>query len=284
MMPQRARGDSHIHLFERGISGDTPVGDELRRYAELKEEYGVGIALVVGYEGTPEHAGNNAYIGSLAQQHPWIAPLRFATFESVVTQLDEEFVGYSMYLEDWPVDPRSVSDVFRRLQESSVTASRQRPVVSINANPVALENHASALRQLQECTVMVSHLGLPGRPVPDRATARCVLRPLLDLALDLDVVVKLSGVYAADPDPAGAGAAPYVAELLDTIGPRRLVWGSDFSSVVEASGVVDGFTLRSAVLALFESRDLELLMGENLVRILIEAGFPAKDADSVVSV
>lgn len=281
-MLTRTRWDSHIHLFDRGINGDTPLDDELRRYVQLRDEYGVDAALVVGYEGTQGHRGNNAYIRLLARKHPWIAPLRFVAYGSTVTELEKEFVGHSIYLNDWPIGTLAVDEVFHQLIDTSVSSSRPRPVISINATLDALDNHRDALGRLQNCTVMVSHLGLPGRPASDRSTARSLLRPLLEVAQDIDVVVKLSAVYATDPDPSGVGAAPYVQELLESLGSSRLVWGSDFSPVVSASSVEDGFVFRPAIAALFDTADVDAVMGGNLSRRLGDAGFRADGVEPAV--
>lgn len=267
------RLDAHIHLFERGIHADTLVDAELREYNELRKKYKIAVALVVGYEGTPEHMGNNAYLERLALSHRWIAPVRFAAPGADVEVLGDGFVGHSIYLADWPSDSLDASGSFRTMREASVTARRRRPIVSINSTQEAIEEHRGALAQFEGCTIMVSHLGLPGRPAPDGHTARARLRPLFELAEEVDLVVKLSALYATDPDPSGSGAAPYASELLEALGAERLVWGSDFSPVADASGLEDGFTLRPAVAALFEARDLDGLFGENLSAILDSAGF-----------
>jgi len=225
--------------------------------------------------------GNNAYLERLARAHRWIAPVRFAAPGADVQTLEDEFVGHSIYLTDWRSDSLATSRIFRDLREASVTSRRRRPIVSINTTQDAIEEHQGALAQLEGCTVMVSHLGLPGRPAPDRLTARAMLRPLLELSQHVDVVVKLSALYATDPDIGGKGAAPYVSELLDTLGAERIVWGSDFSPIAEASSLEDGFMLRPAVAELFDAHYIEGLFGRNLSTVLDSAGFRQNDEEYV---
>lgn len=267
------RWDSHIHLFATGIGGDTPPDEELKTYLRFREKYGIAGALVVAYEGTPEHVGNNDYVLERARAHSWIAPVRFVAGGSPVSELEDEFVGYSLYLNDWTVDSAEVADAFGQLSSAGITSERPRPLISINANQDALAAHRSAFRRLEGCTVMISHLGLPGGPAADRAAAEQALRPLLDIADEADLVVKVSGIYATDTDPAGAGAAPYVEVLLERLGASRLTWGSDFAPVLAESTEEDGFSIRPAIADLFTADQTEAVMGGNLSGRLRAAGF-----------
>ncbi|WP_229401821.1 amidohydrolase family protein [Micromonospora okii] len=233
------RADAHLHLFAGGYPGRygrSPAGgDELAVYRTLRREHGIDRALVVGYEGGPEFAGNNAHLARLAAAHDWIAPLAYVAAGGTDPDgLDRlwaaGFAGIAAYLPD----PAS-ADAFAGWAATAAGALNDASaVVSLNAPPEAADRLGRALAALDGCAVLVSHLGLPGRhataPTPTAAAAR--LAPLTELARLPHVGVKVSGLYAVS-DPAEAyphdAARPYVALLLDRFGARRLYWGSDFS-------------------------------------------------------
>jgi L-fucono-1,5-lactonase len=266
--------DAHVHLFDGGYAGvleDPPAGpDELAAYERLRERHGIGCALVVGYEGEPRYAGNTDHVLALAAERSWIAPLGFLhvtppTVEQLRAVRDAGGVGFAVYL---------ASD-----EEGSAFAgwdpavrqelNDQAAVLSFNARPEAIAAADAALRDLDGCAVLFSHLGLPGRheQAPTVAAARDRLTALLALADRPNVAVKLSGAYAVDRYP-HAAAQPFVDLLLEAYGPERLLWGSDFSPALDYVSFEQAAA--TGLLAHCSAAEVEAVMGGNLLRLLRE--------------
>ncbi|MEU4773617.1 amidohydrolase family protein [Micromonospora sp. NPDC023644] len=271
------RADAHLHLFADGYPGryghSPSGGDELAVYQGLRRAYGIERALVVGYEGEPRFAGNNDHLARLAAAHDWIAAVAFvppggpAGAGGTGKWLASGFVGAAAYLPD-----DAAADAFTAWATREAPAlNRVRAVVSLNATPTATTRLGPALAALDGCTVLFSHLGLPGEraEVPTRETAQAALAPLAGLARLPHVGVKISGLYAVSR-PAHAfphhAARPFVDLLLDRFGPQRLYWGSDFSpsldhvSFAQAADPIglDGLS----------AEDRDAVLGGNLLRAL----------------
>jgi predicted TIM-barrel fold metal-dependent hydrolase len=147
----------------------------------------------------------------------------------------------------------------------------RRVIVSLNVRPAAAAAIQDVVDALEGCPILVSHLGLPGRfarpPAPGQA--REVLAPLLALASRAHVAAKLSGLYAiSDPahDFPHAAAQPFADLLLDTFGPARLLWGSDFAPALEFVSFAQTVDLR--VLVRCSPAEIDDVMGGNLLRLL----------------
>ncbi|WP_431875970.1 amidohydrolase family protein [Micromonospora marina] len=233
------RADAHLHLFAGGYPGRygrSPAGgDELTVYRALRREHGIGPALVVGYEGGAEFAGNNQYLARLAATDDWIAPLAYVPATGIGRDewerfRSDRFVGLAAYLPD----PASADTFAGWVANAAGALNDAAAVLSLNATPEAAGRLGPALASLDGCVVLFSHLGLPGRQpvVPSPEAAASQLAPLTGLAPLPHVGVKVSGLYAVS-DPADdyphAAARPFVDLLLSRFGTRRLYWGSDFA-------------------------------------------------------
>ncbi|MFB6397106.1 amidohydrolase family protein [Polymorphospora lycopeni] len=269
--------DAHIHLFAGGYPGrygHSPAGgDELAAYLRLREAHDIDRALVVGYEGGPRFVGNNDHLAALAARQPWIAPVAYvppagpSTVDELRARLGQGFVGLSAYLPG----PAEAAALAGWPAGTAATLNAAAAVVSLNATPAAATGLADAVARLDGCTVLFSHLGLPGpHPEPpsvDRAAE--ILAPLRALAGLPHVGVKISGLYAvSDPSHAWphAAAAPFVRVLLDTFGPGRLYWGSDFAPSLDAVSFPQ--TLDLPALAGLSPAKRDAVYGGNLVRAL----------------
>jgi len=272
-----AIADAHVHLFERGfhgVAGGPPAGpDELGLYERLRRLHGIDRALVVGYEGEPRYAGNNDHVLELARTRAWIAPVAFVppapapTPELLRSYRGRGGVGIALYAADeaegraiagWP------SAVFAELRAA-------RAVISLNARPAATATLTPAVDALEGCTLLFSHLGLPGRPTDGGGLedARARLGPLLALADRAWVWVKLSAPYAiSDPghDFPHLAAGPFVDLVLDAYGPGRLTWGSDFSPALDHVSFAQ--TLDARLLAGCTPAEIAAVMGGNLQHLL----------------
>ncbi|WP_026876527.1 aminotransferase class V-fold PLP-dependent enzyme [Jiangella gansuensis] len=237
------RLDAHIHVFERGFGGRyaqrLEADEELRTYDRIRRAHGIDRAVVVGYEGSPEYVGNNAYILRRSREHPWMVPLAYLSvapapsIESIKELVERGFLGFSLYLLDsedaaafaaWP------PEVLRALGQRA-------RLLSLNATPTATSAIAHAVAAVAPCAVLFSHLGLPGQhPIHSGAQARQRLRPLLSLASLPHVGVKVSGLYATQEPPhvyPYHNALLYIEALVERFGTRRLFWGSDFSPALD---------------------------------------------------
>ncbi|MCX4471888.1 Amidohydrolase [Micromonospora sp. MW-13] len=270
------RADAHLHLFADGYPGRygrSPAGgDEFAVYQTLRREHGIDRALVVGYEGEPGFAGNNAHLARLAAEHDWIAPLAYlpatGTDRNGLDRLRTAgFVGVAAYLPD----PASADAFADWAAGDAGPLNAAATVVSLNAGPEAIGRLGPALAALDGCVVLFSHLGLPGRqpaaPTPAAAGAR--LAPLTELAALPHVGVKVSGLYAvSDPahDHPHAAARPFVDLLLDRFGTRRLYWGSDFSPSLDHVSFAQ--TLHPVGLDQLSAAEAADVFGGNLRRAL----------------
>jgi L-fuconolactonase len=269
--------DSHLHLFARGFAGtlgSSPAGcDELEAYERLRAHYGIELGLVIGYEGEPRYAGNNEELLALAARRSWVVPLAYLPIakpprvESLRDLSDRGAAGFAMYLSsgldcqalcDWP------TATFAEL-------CRQRALMSINAAPGSMAYMERVIDNLEGCRVLFSHLGSPGRfaRAPTTSEARDRIRPLLALASRPDVAVKVSGLYAVSDPPHDFPhdtARPFVELLLESFSPSRLMWGSDFSPMLDYVSFAQALDIRA--LAGCTSAELEKIMGANLRELL----------------
>ncbi len=236
------RTDAHIHLFEHGFSGARPPGAELADYERLRRRHDIDCAVVVGYEGEPLFSGNNEYVLTLAGEHDWIVPLYYlhpdhADADEVRQALQRGARGFSLYTgADATVAGRIPREVWEML-------AAHRSLLSVNATPAALPSLAPIAAALGEGTLLISHLGLPGRAPAAGDDPGDRMAELVRLAPHDNVLVKLSGLYAIDPVHPHSGAVADTVAVLDAFGPHRLVWGSDFSPGLDALSEDELFTI-----------------------------------------
>lgn len=274
----RTRADSHLHLFEHGFRleqpdvSPIPAGQhtELAAYEIARERNGIGIGLVVGYEGQPRFAGNNAYILDLATRQEWIKPLAYLdvvrppSADSIRRLLSEGFAGFSLYLD--PTAPGLLDWDTEQLH----AIGQPGVILSVNAGQQALQRSLAGLATLEQPTVILSHLGSPGPTLSGASSALTAteLQPLLQLAAQPNVTVKLSGLYDIDPVFPHEGAASVVRAVLKAFGTDRLVWGSDFSPVLDFVSPDQLFALPQWVENMLTPAERDAVLGGTLQRLV----------------
>ena len=233
--------DSHIHLFRDGFAGRygrSPAfaGSDVDVYETFRHVHNIAAALVVGYEADGIDPSNNAHLRSLAKSRDWMATVAFvaAGQRPHPGQMEQLFAaghrGISLYL----TETDSAEAVMEWASSAWAVLEKHRGIVSVNLTRDAVPAVAALAAKYEGCSFVISHLGDPGtfRSAPSTVDAAECIRPLLDLATQRNVYVKLSGLYAvSDPphDYPHLQATPFVELLLAAYGPERCMWGSDFS-------------------------------------------------------
>jgi L-fuconolactonase len=269
--------DSHIHLFKGGYSERYGAAaahpDEVALYEELRRAHDIDCSLVVGYEGEARFQGNNTDLAAWARDYSWIQPLWYHAIDAppLVDDLraahEKGFVGISLYA--------TSEQAATHLDGWDVTIlewlNSHQHIISINTNPDNLSAIKPFLERLQNCHVLISHLGSPGaHPTPPTVTeVQQRLEPLRRASELPHVNVKLSGLYAiSDPshDYPHEAAWPFLQQVRTDYGAQRLFWGSDFSPALEHisfSQTIDALNKMG-----WRREEMEAIMGGNLRRIL----------------
>jgi len=269
--------DAHLHLFRRGYAARYGAvfanPREVELYESFRRVHGIERGLAIGYEGRPEFHGNNRDLAAWARKLSWITPLAFLpattppTRKLLAARLRQGFAGLALHvlnardaerLSRWPIS------AFQWLNE-------HRQILSLNARPEALAHLNPFLAELNHCSALISHLGLPGRHAapPSRREARHILQPLRSLAKLPHVGVKLSGLYAISQPPHAyphRSAHPLIGQLYDDFGPKRLYWGSDFSPALEHVSFPQ--TIDALLQFGWPPGDLRNIMHVNLTRVI----------------
>ncbi|RZT60641.1 putative TIM-barrel fold metal-dependent hydrolase [Microcella alkaliphila] len=266
--------DSHIHLFERGYADNRPAGAELEDYQSLRKRYGIDKALVVGFEGDSRFRGNSAYVLNLARDHDWIVPLSFidptnASARSVDEAVAAGAAGFSLYLgSDAALAEQVQADVWRAIDKHG-------SILSVNATPAALAGFGPVIERLGRSEVLISHLGLPGLAAIECSSADSLapwtpkrLAALTELAKYPQVSVKLTGLYAIDPEFPHRQAEADVRVAMEAFGISRLVWGSDYSPGLGTVTVDQLFSVPDWLSKQLSADEVDDLTGKTMQRIL----------------
>lgn len=259
--------DCHVHFFEtprRGaVSRDERRGEEVDAYATLRDTWKIESAIVVGYEGEPRYAGSNVELLRLSRSHPWMHPLAYAhpwtTSESAASFIREGFAGAAVYL----VDEQSAAQTEEMLFRIAPVLAERQALLSVNVIPPLYGVVERLARGFPSLPILISHLGLPGVAATSATEVRSSLGRLGELAAGSTTHIKLSGFYALGDALDRAEAA---AILLDSVGPDRLVWGSDYPVVLNrepfSQAVAESFW------GSLDSRTYELIAHGNARRLL----------------
>ena len=276
-MPDRA--DAHAHLFKPGFID--ALGERCRRiqpdevtlYEALAKQHDVKQLLAVGFEGAQAYHGNNDYLASIAATRPWLRPTAYfhepreLTHKSLEMRAHQGFVGVSLYLfSDELTD--QLHQVDARIWSWLI---EHRWLISVNSKGAYWSGWDDVLRRHPELRLVISHLGLPG-VIHGENEAEAALASVTALAQYPGVRVKLSGFYAlSDPghDYPHRNAWPLVQRLLDLFGPRRLLWGSDFSPSLGHLSFPQTLGLFS-MMPFMNQADRAAIEGGNLLQLLNE--------------
>ena len=271
------RADAHIHLFKNGYPAQYGEGwarnNEVQCYDALRQEHQIAKALIVGFEGAEEFAGNNRNLASWGKKHSWMAPLCYVNCQRVpsITTLRDPFVGIALYIND----ENDISRLAKWPPRFYEMFNERRAIISINTAPAMLEKLAPFVERLEDCPILISHLGLPGNfaKQPTTAIAAKVLRPLCDLAKYSNVMVKISGLYAIS-NPAWEfphqSALPLLRKIYETFGAKRLLWGSDFSPCLASISFVQSVEALEVLNKTLKwpEKEMQQIRGGNLLRLL----------------
>lgn len=266
--------DSHIHLFERGFTDDQPEDTELADYEILRDTYNIEAAIVVGFEGDRRFLGNSQYILRLGRTNDWIVPLAYlnpdtATRRSVDAWIAEGAAGVSIYLGS---NPKGVEQFHPDVWES---IGKHSMVVSVNSSPEGLAGLKPVVESAGSSSILISHLGLPGRAQALESSSSDAnflagrrLQQLIGLAQYDNVYVKLTGLYAIDPDFPHWGAEADVNKVIECFGLSRLVWGTDYSPGLGALSSRELFSLPDWLTSQLSDYELENVTHNNMRGIL----------------
>ena len=221
--------DTHIHLFLRGLKlaavrRYAPDYDAtVEAYLALMRETGISRAVIV----QPSFLGtDNSHMCGIIQRHPalfrGIAVVDVDVSDDELDRLDASgIVGIRLNLDGLPL-PDFSSAAWKRLFEAlrqrrwQIEVHRQGRDIPALIDPL-LDTGLD---------IVVDHFG---RPDDEAGVDDPGFRHLLTRGGSGHLWVKLSASYRNGDQGRGAATAVQAARMLiDSLGPRQLVWGSDW--------------------------------------------------------
>jgi L-fuconolactonase len=266
--------DAHLHVWDLQTASYPWLGPHLAaidRTVEFDEvagslaERGVGQVVLVQ---ASDDAADTAHMLAVADAHPAIAgvvvwvPLdepEAAARQLSALRADARVVGVRTLQHDradpdWILRPE-VDAGLGMLEAAGV------PYDYVTAGPAAIAHLPLLAERHPELSLVLDHLGKP--PLGDDAAAFAGWEALVRHAAENPrLTAKVSGLYGP-PDRVRAA----VDVALDTFGPSRLMYGSDWPVCELAGGLAAGWGTLDAVLAGLDAADRDALLAGTARRI-----------------
>ena len=273
--------DAHLHVWDPErvrYPWLTPALAPIDRTIRVDEvlgdltEAGVSGAILVQ---AADDAAETAHLLAVADEHPeivgvvgWVPldePERAAT-ELARLRTDPHFVGIRALIHDrdpaWIQSP-AVDEGLGVLESAGV------PFDFVTAGPAALAALPQIAARHPDLTIVLDHLGKP--PIGGTSAAVEEWRALLERAAENPrLSAKISGLYAPGPDPAAwtpGGVREAVDTALETFGPDRLMYGSDWPISVLAGGYRRVWDALSATLGHLDPAERGAVLGGTARRV-----------------
>ena len=273
--------DSHAHLWRAGDGlrpwlaqsgleriNRTFTADELCARSSL-----AGVDGVILVEGGASHASDTATLRKVAS--------RSERFVGVVAWVDIVAPDLRTQLDEILEDASAGRVIGVRTQVQEETDDYlESPIVKSGIATVgdaglpfelvlrpSQRSSALALITGQPATTfIVDHLGAPvpgisGRPAPGWQ------RWMAELARRSNVVVKLSGLPRTDHGRSGDIVRRHVDVALDTLGPSRLLWGSDWPVSLLHSSYARTFALAGSLVGALSAGERAQVFGQTAERV-----------------
>ena len=210
------------------------------------------------------------YLLDLAQGTPWIAgvvgwtDLAAPDARTRVAELASTpfLVGLRPMLQDLP-DPEWIlkSEIGGALSAMAEHGLVFDALVRESQLPVIVE----LARRFPKLSVVLDHAGKPVIDGPPRESWRMAMDALAALP---NTSVKLSGLLTEAPMGTKADTLwPYMDRLLESFGPERVLWGSDWPVLNLASDYHGWVEMADALTGGLNARTREAIWGENAARI-----------------
>ena len=272
--------DTHQHLiypdvagyaWTDGIPALAGTAFRLDTYRQLAGTDVAGTLFMETGVDDADYQAETRFVARLARQPDsgilgLIASCRPETDEGFDAWLDEcaelNIVGFRRILHVMP-DDLSQSERFRRNVRAIGARDRVFDMCFLARQlPIAL-----ALAEACDNTRLVlNHCGVPDIAGGGIDAWRADIDALAALP---HVACKLSGLlaYCAPGDATLAAIRPYVDHVLETFGPTRMVWGSDWPVVDMANGLPDWLQVTRTILDGLSPDEAAQIAGENAIDI-----------------
>ena len=265
--------DTHLHLVYREKASyswtkDIPPLAEnnftLDDHKELTKDLGIGGVLFMetGVD-DQDYKEETRYVNSLSKKENniikgIIASIRPENEEGFDQWLDETIalgaVGYRRILHVMP-DELSQSDVFRK--NINKIGSIDKPF-DICFLPTQLKVAYELSKACENTKMVLNHCGVPNIAGNDLDPWR---DDIVSLAKMPNITCKLSGLmaYCAPGTSSYETIEPYVDHVLNSFGPGRIVWGSDWPVVNLGKGMPEWISVTRKILSKLSDEEAVLI-------------------------
>lgn len=273
--------DTHQHLIYRDKSSyswtkDIPPLAEndftIQDYKSLTEELEIGGTLFMetGVDDS-DYLEETRFVNSLLSNPDTgilglIASIRPEVEEGFDSWLSETIemgvVGYRRILHVMP-DEISQSEIFRSNIKKIGNAGKPFDICFLSKQlPIALE----LAKACENTNLVLNHCGVPDIAGNNLDPWRQEIKSLSEMP---NVICKLSGImaYCAPGTSSYTTIEPYVDHVLNSFGPERIVWGSDWPVVNLGKGLPEWINVTRKILSKLSKDEASSISNGNAQRI-----------------
>ena len=272
--------DTHQHLVYRDVANYSWAKDipplatdnfTVENYLKLTEGLGIGGTLFMetGVD-DPDYQNEAKYVQKLSDNpnngiKGLIVSIRpeddsFDAWFNETLQMNVS--GYRRILHVMP-DETSQTQTFRDNVKKIGKAGKPFDICYL---PTQLSIAYDFAKDCQEVNLVLNHCGVPSIAAGEIDQWGKDIKKLAELP---NVYCKLSGLmaYCAPGTSSQETIQPYVDHVLETFGPNRMVWGSDWPVVNLGKGIQEWIKVTNSILAKLSSDEASKIASFNAERI-----------------